>query len=156
MSPLLRTALLLALTACDPKNNSFFPGSDDTGPDDTDTQGDECPPVLGEVTAEQDDYPGTGWVAEVVIGFTQMDCPVEDGDLWLEWSDGESQPRTEGPWSVGYKNEPVYIQAYDPKTHMGELWLAFELPEEGAHIEFELWLEFPDGSKSNRVEGVVN
>lgn len=159
MRPILATLLLLPLLACEPKNDGFGPGGDDTGPadsgDDSDPPGD-CPPVLGDVTAEQDDYPGTGWVAEVVVGFTQMDCPVEDGDLFMEWGDGEGSTQVEGPWSVGYEDELVFVESYDPKTHMGELFFAFTLPDEGTHIEFELWLEYPDGSRTERAAGVVN
>ena len=129
--------------------------SDDTGePEDTqetqqDTDTIACPPVLGDADVHDEEYPGKGWLVEVIVPFTERSCDITEGSLYLEVDDGTGTTRTEGPFSIGFDDEDVYVQDYVDGA--GELFLAFNNGDPHSAFEIELWIEFEDGSSTDRL-----
>jgi hypothetical protein len=156
MRPLILALLSAGMLACNPDtgpNFGYGDPSDDTGETDTaDNPDSDCAPTFGAVEASIDDYPGKGWVVEVVAPFTEGTCSMADGSLYIEHDDGSGGTATEGPFSIGFDDEDVWIQDYDDVAGTGELFFAFVVDSSTEQATFTLWVQFGDGSASEHVE----
>jgi len=157
MSKWILTVALMSMMACDPQTGPGFgagSNSDDTGPTDDTSLPDtsECPPTFGDVTATIDDYPGTGWVAEVLAPYTEGTCKTHEGNLWLEREDNTGSMITEGPFDIGFADEEVLIEDYDEENGTGTIFFVFPVDSAADQVVISLWVRFEDGSSSEHVE----
>jgi len=157
MSKWILTVALAGLMACDPQTGpGFGSGSngDDTGPTDDTSLPDtsECPPTFGDVTASIDDYPGIGWVAEVLVPFTEGACKMDEGKLWLEREGSTGDMITEGPFDIGFDDEKVQLVDYTEETGEGTLFFVFPVDSASDQVVISLWVAFDNGTSSERVE----
>jgi hypothetical protein len=156
MSRWILSLALVSLMACDPnKGPGFRPGGSTDDTDQTDDTGwvpTDCAPTFGEIVAEIDDYPGKGWVVEVTAPFTEGSCSMADGSLYIEHDDGSGGTATEGPFSIGFDTEDVFIQEYDDAAGTGKLFFAFFADGATEQVVFTMWVAFGDGSSSEHVE----
>lgn len=156
------TALACTLAcalACTPKKGPGFgngAGSDDTGLEDTDNPiTSDCPPTFGAIDAAIDDYPGKGWVVEVDAPFVEGSCSIADGDLWIEIEDESGGLTTEGPFSIGFDAEDVFVDDYDAEAGTGKLFFAFLVDSTSDQMVFTMWVGFGGGESSEHVEVTV-
>ncbi len=164
MSKWLLSAALVLLTGCQPVNNNFAGGGnglDDTGPStDTDDTGpdttSECPPSFGEPAAAVDDYPGKGWVVEVELPFEEGSCDITEGEMYLEFDDGTGGTTQGGPYTIGFDAEDVYVDDYSEDEGAGVLFFAFTVDSSASSVDFTVWIEFGDGSSTEKLNVSVN
>ena len=161
MSKWFLSAALVLTMACPPPDKQFAGGGsslDDTGPseDTGEIVTSDCPPALGDPTAAIDDYPGKGWVIEVTLPFEQGTCEITEGDLYLELDDGAGGTNIEGPFSIGFEAEDVYVDDWNEDEGAGELFFAFTVDSASSTVDFSLWVEFGDGSSTPHLAVSVN
>ena len=134
-------------------------GGDDTGPpmgeegDDTggypdDPPGGGEPPVLLEVDAVFDEYPGIAWVIETRMTYTDVDNDVDGGKVWMSASIG---------------GEPVEEQliAIDGTgaIHMadeGVVFFAIEVANDSVEVLMDLAIKDRAGNVSNQLNIQAN
>ncbi len=158
MSKWILMAAMVGLLGCNPATGPGFGGGgtstgDDTGKDDTGQDDMDCPPTFGDINAEIDDYPGVGWVAEVEAPFVEGTCSIADGDLYIGLDGGATE---EGPFPIGFDDEDAWVDDYDEGAGTGTLFFAFEVGSSTDQVTFTMWVSFPDGSASERVEVTVD
>ncbi len=160
MSRWILTVALAGLLACNPNTGPNFGGNgsntDDTGAEDTgESPTSDCPPTWGEIAATVDDYPGKGWVVEVLAPFTEGSCSIDTAEMYVEHEDEGGDMTTEGPYSVGFEDEDVYVEDYDADAGTGSLFYAFPIDSASDQMIFTMWVEFSDGSESAHAEVTV-
>mgnify|MGYP006971704317 CR=1 FL=1 len=160
MSRWIAITALACLMACNPSDGPGFgagSNADDTGPGDTDSSTtSDCPPSFGDITAAIDAYPGKGWAVEVTAPFTEGTCSIADGELYIEHDDGSGGLATEGPFTIGFEDEEVYVEEYDAETGTGKLFYAFLVDSQGDQVTFSMWVRFGGGESSEHVEVTVS
>ncbi|MAY81886.1 MAG: hypothetical protein CL930_14040 [Deltaproteobacteria bacterium] len=121
---------------------------DDTGGYPDDPPGGGEPPVLLEVDAVFDEYPGIAWVIETRMTYTDVDNDIDGGKVWMSASIGGEEAEEQlisidGTGAIHLADE-------------GVVFFAIEVADDSVEVLMDLALKDRAGNISNQLNIQAN
>lgn len=121
---------------------------DDTGGYPDDPPGGGEPPVLLDVDAVFDEYPGIAWVIETRMTYTDVDNDVDGGKVWMSASIGGEAPEEQliaidGTGAIHIADE-------------GVVFFAIEVANDSVEVLMDLAIKDRAGNTSNQLNIQAN